>query len=284
MNFSKFLSSVGQSLPRIQIVDVGANALLGTAPYKTLLDSGAATLIGFEPDPEPFANLQKSKRTFEHYLPFAIGDGRQHTLRICRMSGMNSLLEPNHALLSLLHHHGNWAQVKNKIEVQTRRLDDIVEVTAMDYLKIDIQGSELMVFENATRLLKDCLVLHTEAMFVPMYINQPLYADQAKFLTHFGLVTHKFFELVGHAIKPFAVNNDGHAPLSQIFWADVIFIKDITSFETLHPTQLLKLATILNDVYGSVDVAHLALMAYDKLTDSSLAVPYAKLVTHQRSS
>ena len=31
----------------------------------------------------------------------------------------------------------------------------------------------------------------------------------------------------GHVLKPFLVRGDAHAPLSQVFWADVIFIKDL---------------------------------------------------------
>ena len=153
----------------------------------------------------------------------------------------------------------------------------------MDYLKIDIQGGELMVFENATRKLSDCLVVHTEAMFVPMYLDQPLYSDQAALLRRFGLVTHKFFELVGHVLKPFLAQGDGHAPLSQIFWADVVFVKDFTRFDELQPGQLLKLAAILHDVYGSIDVAHLALAAHDRLSGSMIAPRYAGMVTADAS-
>ena len=149
----------------------------------------------------------------------------------------------------------------------------------MDYLKIDIQGGELMVFENAAQKLRDCLVIHTEAMFIPMYVDQPLYADQAACLARFGLLMHKFYDIAGHALKPFSINGDGHAPLSQIFWADVIFIKDLTRFDRLQPDQLLKLAAILHDIYGSIDVAYLALAAHDRMTGSTIAPRYEQLVT-----
>ncbi len=279
MRFCDFLALHRLNLPVIEIVDIGANPLAGKPPYQTLLDSSSARLIGFEPDPEPFAKLQMARGPLETYLPHAVGDGRRHTLRICSMSGMNSLLEPNLRLLDLLHFHGAWARVVRSVEVDTRRLDDIREVDAMDYLKIDIQGGELMVFQNAPAKLRDCLVVHTEVMFVPMYVDQPLYAEQAGHLARFGLVTHKFFDLIGHALKPFSVNGDGHAPLSQLFWADVVFIKDFTRLDALRPEQLLKLAAILHDVYGSIDVVHLVLTAHDRGTGSAIAQPYAELVT-----
>jgi hypothetical protein len=182
---------------------------------------------------------------------------------------MNSLLAPNFDLLNLVHRHGAWAQVMSVVDVDTRRLDDIAEIEAMDYLKIDIQGAEMMVFENATEKLTDCLVVHTEAMFVPMYVGQPLFSEQELFLRKFGLQVHKFFEIQGHVLKPLLVNGDSHAPLSQVFWADVIFIKDITRLDRLRPEQLLKLAIILHDVYGSVDVAHHVLEAYDRASGTA---------------
>jgi FkbM family methyltransferase len=262
-------------LPLIQVVDVGANPLAGIkGPYQTLIDNGLASLVGFEPDAAVFDELQAIKGSGQKYLPLAVGDGERHQLRICRMSGMNSLLAPNFDLLNLAHLHGAWAEVQTLVDVDTRRLDDISEIEAMDYLKIDIQGAEMLVFENATEKLKDCLVVHTEAMFVPMYVGQPLFSEQELFLRKFGLQVHKFFEIQGHVLKPFAVNGSLHSPLSQVFWADVIFIKDITRLDRLRPEQLLKLAIILHDVYRSVDVAHLVLEAYDRASRTALAPIY----------
>jgi FkbM family methyltransferase len=262
-------------LPFIKIVDVGANPLAGIkGPYQALIDNSLASLVGFEPDPAVFDELQAIKGQRQTYLPLAVGDGKRHQFRICQMSGMNSLLAPNFDLLDLVHCHGAWAKVMSLVDVDTRRLDDIAEIEAMDYLKIDIQGAEMMVFENATEKLTDCLVVHTEAMFVPMYVGQPLFSEQELFLRKFGLQVHKFFEIQGHVLKPLLVNGDSHAPLSQVFWADVIFIKDITRLDRLRPEQLLKLAIILHDVYGSVDVAHHVLEAYDRASGTALAPVY----------
>jgi FkbM family methyltransferase len=262
-------------LPSIKIVDVGANPLAGVqGPYQSLIDKSLASLVGFEPDPTVFDELQAIKGQRQTYLPVAVGDGKRHQFRLCQMSGMNSLLAPNFDLLNLVHRHGAWAKVMSVVDVDTRRLDDIAEIEAMDYLKIDIQGAEMLVFENATEKLKDCLVVHTEVMFVPMYVGQPLFSEQELFLRRFGLQVHKFFEMQGHVLKPLEVNGDPHAPLSQVFWADVIFIKDITRLDRLRPEQLLKLAIILHDVYRSVDVAHLMLEAYDRASATALAPAY----------
>lgn len=262
----------------VNIVDVGANLLVEKPPYQRMIDKKHASVVGFEPNPIALEKLRAQATSQETYLPDAVGADAEGELKLCRMSGMTSLLEPNFDLLDMLHYHPVWAKVEERVPLKTRRLDDIAEIKRMDLLKIDIQGGELAVFENATRLLEDALVVHTECMFVPMYVNQPLYADQASFLQKFGLYTHKFYEVAGHVLKPFAVRGDKHAPLSQLFWADVIFIRDLTKLDTLTPHQLLRLASILNDIYQSFDVAHLALAAYDRKTGSSYAPAYAMLL------
>jgi hypothetical protein len=111
-------------------------------------------------------------------------------------------------------------------------------------------------------------------MFVPMYEGQPLFSEQELFLRKFGLQVHRFLDVHGHVLKPFAVQGSLHAPLSQVFWADVIFVKDITRLDGLRPEQLLKLAIILHDVYKSFDVVHLVLETYDRAARTGLAPVY----------
>jgi hypothetical protein len=112
-----------------------------------------------------------------------------------------------------------------------------------------------------------------------MYEGQPLFSKQELFLRRFGLQVHKFIDIQGHVLKPLDVNGNDHAPLSQVFWADVVFIKDVTRLDRLPPVQLLKLAIILGEVYKSFDVAHLALQAYDRASSTALAPTYEAFLT-----
>jgi hypothetical protein len=57
-----------------------------------------------------------------------------------------------------------------------------------------------------------------------------------------------------------------------------VFIRDFRRFDRLSPAQLIKLAMILNDVYGSFDVANLALTAYDKVRGTNLSPTYIEAV------
>ena len=74
--------------------------------------------------------------------------------------------------------------------VSTRRLDDLSEIAALDFLKIDVQGSELSVFNGARRHLERAVAVHTEVCFLPLYKNQPLFGDIDVDLRRRGMIPH----------------------------------------------------------------------------------------------
>ncbi len=262
----------------IDVVDIGANPIEsdGIPPYQGLLESGKARLVGFEPNGDALAELQARKSAHETYLPHAVYDGTEQSLRICKSSGMTSLLEPNPAVLSCFHGFDQWAEVIGREAIQTVRLDDVVEIDNLDFLKIDIQGAELEVFRNGTDKLANCLVIQTEVEFMPMYEGQPLYADVDLFLREKGFMLHRFLGLTSRAVKPLVVNNDAYAGLSQLLWSDAIFIRDFTKFDALKPEQLLKTALILHDSYGSFDVALRALLVHDAMSGTRYGEAYLR--------
>jgi FkbM family methyltransferase len=268
------LADLLHPMPTVAVVDIGANPIDGIAPYKVLLDAGLARVIGFDLNEDALARLNSEKRSNEKYLPVAVFDGSERVLNICRAEGMTSLLEPNAELLRYFHGFPQWGAVQRRVPMPTVRLDEIKEIKRIDYLKIDIQGAELEVFRNGVRRLRDCLVIQTEVEFLQMYKGQPLFSEVELFLRELGFTFHRFFPLVSRTVQPMIVNNDKFAGLSQIFWADAVFIKDFTKFDELKPRSLKKLALILHEVYGSFDIVLRALMAFDRKAKSSLAEKY----------
>jgi FkbM family methyltransferase len=266
----------------IKVVDIGANPIDGPAPYASLLASGCAEIVGFEPNAEALARLARQKGPRETYLPYAIGDGRQHTLYRCQSEGMTSLLQPNPEVLSLIHGFSVWGQVVRTELVETKRLDDIPETAALDYLKMDIQGAELMVLQHATDRLRHALVVHTEVEFLPMYVGQPLFSDVDQFLRQHGFVLHRFNPLATRAVVPLAVANKPYEGYGQLFWADAVFMRDFTRPDQLDPDQLLRLAVILHDCYAAYDVVAHLLLARDRRTGSDLGDRYVRLATQAR--
>jgi FkbM family methyltransferase len=270
----QFATLIDTPVPTIKVVDVGANPVDGDPPYAPLVKAGHADVVGFEPNPTALAALDAAKGPRETYLPHAIGDGQRHTLHVCAMQGMTSLLEPNAEVLALFHGFPDWGQVVRKVEMETKRLDDVPETRGLDYLKIDIQGAELMVFENAIERLSSTLVVHTEVEFLPLYKNRPLFTDIDLFLRRLGFQFHRFDPLVSRAMQPILVNNNPYAPFKQAVWADAVYVRSFLDFARIETDDLLKLAAILHDCYRSYDLAHVYLAEHDRRTGGGLGQRY----------
>ncbi len=258
----------------IKIVDIGANPIDGEPPYFCFLNRNQGRVVGFEPNPSALAKLQTLKGPRDTYLPHAVGDGERHTLHICAAPGMTSLLEPNTEVLNLMHGFPMWGKVLATEEVQTVRLADITEAAGTDYLKMDIQGAELMVLRNSGSVLDDVGVIHIEVEFMQLYKNQPLFADVAQYLRERGFMFHRFFPIVSRMIVPMSLGGDPYAGMSQQVWADAIFIRDFTKLESVTDKTLIYAAAILHDCYQSFDVAMHMLTALDKRNGTSIAVTY----------
>jgi FkbM family methyltransferase len=239
----------------VEVVDVGANPIDGVPPYRPLLDAGLARVTGFEPQPEALAALQAAAGPAERYLPYAVGDGGRHTLRLCRAAGMASLLEPDPRTLALFSVLRPLAEVTGRIEVETRRLDDVAEIERLDFLKLDIQGAELMVLRNAGRLLGGAVAVQTEVSFVTLYEGQPPLGEVDLELRRHGFVPHCFAELKKWPIAPCVVNGDPRRPLNQLLEADLVYVRDVARPERLHDGQLRHLALVAHHCYRSVDLA-----------------------------
>src|SRR5438105_4406586 len=72
-------------------------------------------------------------------------------------------------------------------QVVTRRLDDVLPPGPVDFLKLDVQGAELMVLQGGPATVAAAAVVHCEVEFSPIYAGQPLYAD-----IHRALADHGF--------------------------------------------------------------------------------------------
>ena len=166
------------------------------------------------------------------------------------------------------------AKVVSRQSIDTVRLDDIEEIGNLDYLKIDIQGGELCAFENATKRLAECVVIHSEVEFLPMYVDQPLFSEVEMFLRGQGFLFHRFEPLKSRVIQPMLKDNDVYGEFVQAVWADAVFVRDFTRLADLALDKLLKMACVLHDVYGSFDLVLRALMAHDALAGSDHSTTY----------
>lgn len=276
---SLLLGELFDDIPTIHIVDVGASPIDGQPPYQRLVALGKAKVVGFEPNPAQYQLLQKQQNSFLTFFPYAVGDGKEGTLNICSSPGMSSLLEPDLEILNHFHGFGEWGKVIQTQKVSTRRLDDIEEIQSVDYLKLDVQGSELSVLKGASRRLQDTLVIHIEVQFVPFYKEQPLFAELDQTLREAGFYLHCFTPLVCRAFKPLIVNDNIYAGLNQVLWADAVYVKKFTTFPQLSSHQLLKIAFVMHEVYGSFDLCSLALEHMDRKEKTNRQLTYFRCLT-----
>jgi FkbM family methyltransferase len=236
------------------IVDIGANPVDGPPPYQQMLEYGLCTVTGFEPQERALATLQERKGPLERYLPDVVADGREHRLKITRAEGMTSLLTPDENQLRLFTPYAEWGAVVQRVDVQTRRLDDL-DIDEFDLLKVDVQGAELMVFQNGRERLRNAVAVHTEVSFVPLYLGQPTFGDVDAELRAQGFVPHSMPTVKQWAIAPTMFGDNIYNPGNQLLEADIVYIRDIAHLEQMTAEQLSHLAMIAFHIYGSVDLA-----------------------------
>ena len=267
--------------PRLNVMDIGA-AELSAHRYQTLLDQGIASVTGFEPNPEELEKLRAHGENHT-YLPYFLGDGKKRVFYETRFPGCSSLFLPDPRIIDLFatigtgSRSGNFHVVKAH-QVETVRLDDIDGLTRPDFIKVDVQGAELMVLENGIETLSNAVVLEIEVEFVPVYKGQPLFGDIHAFMRDQGFVLHKLLDVSGRAILPVEHPTNEFLPISQALWADAVFVKDYFSINSFKDEQLEKAATILNDVYNSYDLVFRLLAERDRRMKSDLSAAYERFL------
>lgn len=269
---------LGDSDLRLTILDVGA-AFLDAPSYQSLVDAGRARIIGFEPDPEACRKLNEKYGEPHRFLPYFIGDGAQATYYETNWGPTGSLFMPNTSLLEKFQLLAEVTTVVGEHPVVTRRLDDLPEIDDIDFVKIDVQGAELGIFQNASRVLGQVLLIQTEVGFVESYSGQPMFSDVDAFLRRNGFQFHDFVGMGSRSFKPLTNPADpsGH-PMTRSFrqkiWADALYVKDWMKLDRLAPGKLRKLAVLMHDLLGSYDLAHAVLEEHDRQTGSDYARRY----------
>ncbi len=261
----------------IDILDVGAS-LNNAPPYEPLMEAGRARLTGFEPDATEIARLRELYGAPHRFFPNFIGDGRPGTYHETNWVLTGSLFEPNTPLLEKFQNLAELTKPMARHPVSTTRLDDLPEIGNVDFFKIDVQGGELAVFQNALNALSTTLLIHTEVEFVEMYRGQPLFADVDAFLRSRGFQFHSFVGFGGRALKPMIPNGNVNASFGQMLWSDAWYVRDWMALDKLSPRQLAKYAVLAHDVQKAVDLAHFVLAELDRRSGSSLAPAYLERV------
>lgn len=265
----------------LNILEIGAAPIGEPEPFHELIHLFPGSCINaFEVDPEQCKMLNEKAIDGLIYHPIALGRREEERpFYITHHPVCASLYKPNEALIER-YNNMEIAGLKAVSSIRTVSLDYFAEkndIGPVDFIKIDIQGAELDVFEGGVSTLKNVLAIVSEVEFVHHYENQPLFGDVCAFLAKQELTFHKFLGLAGRTLKPVILNNNPNYATQHI-WTDAVFLKKLTDLRVISSVQLLKLA-VLTFIYGSPDVTFYCFAEYDKRQGTKLAQEMMSIVT-----
>jgi FkbM family methyltransferase len=267
----------------IRCIDVGAMGLQDEVePWVRWANEGCAEVLGFEPLPDECEKLNQQAQandTAIRYLPWALGDGLEHTLHISNAPMTSSLFPPARSTVDMFPALGEFMQVDKEVRLQTHRLDDIQEAVATDFLKLDVQGAELMILRNAQETLRSVSVIQCEVEFVELYEGQPLMADVDQFLRTQGFSFLRFAYTMGRPFKPWQCNYNSLSESSQILWGDAIYIRDFRNLQQWTNRHLQAAIFVLHEVLNAYDYVHFLMKELDKRCGSDLSMCYLAALT-----
>lgn len=223
-----------------RIVDVGAQSLgEGSHPYSPLDGVTPVDIIGFDPLAARLAERERGEDVHGTItlLPYAIGDGAVHTLYINNDDSTSSLFPLNTTHNAVFNHLSTLSTVRTE-QVTTHPLDEVLPPGPIDFLKLDVQGAALMVLKGATASLARTAVVHCEAEFSPIYLNQPLYPEIQTVLAGSG------FYLVDLLVpgRYHYLTESGGVASDRLLWADAVFFRETDDASALTAQALIAAA------------------------------------------
>ena len=240
---------------KINLFDIGAAAIAEEPIYKSIINIGAGSLYAFDGDERQKDTIFKSFGKDIFLFNDLLFDGSDQILYVASApSGMTSLLKPNKNALEFFNNFPKIGKVEKTEKVSTKRLDDLTGIPLIDFLKMDVQGSELTILENGSKKLKDCIAIQLEISFIPLYENQPSFGDIDRWMRLNGFVPHRFIDIKKWAISPTIFNGNPNIPGNQLLEGDIVYIKDPLKLTKISNRQLKILATISHYCFRSADL------------------------------
>lgn len=252
---SEFLEQYVPLTKPINVADIGAAAIAEEPVYSRLVRQGIAHLYAFEGDERQIEKLKSQYSGNVSIIEKFVSDGKDHTLYLASpISGMTSLLEPDTKALSFFNGFTSFGTIESTSQIKTEKLDSLDNVPNLDFLKMDIQGSELQVLNNGLKKLEHALAIQLEVSFVPLYKNQPCFGDIDLWMRKHGFLPHSFPALKRWSIAPTIFGGNFRIPGNQLLEADVIYIKSPLKIEDYTIEQIEKAVWISHHFLNSVDL------------------------------
>ena len=247
----------------IVICDIGASSIEATPFIDDLMSSTNSILYGFEPNEDEYKKLIPTDN--KKYFNIAVGNGKVETLNICAAPGMTSILEPDLQYLNLFHGFAEWTKIIKKINIQTKKLDEINFKEKIDFFKIDVQGYEYEIINHGRKKIEESLIVQIETSPVPLYKNEKPFSYICSTLEELGFNLHAFNHIDTRCFKPMTVQKDTYTGINHLFQLNCVFIKNLNLIDTLSVKELKKMSLILFYSFKSYDLADMLIQRISEI-------------------
>jgi FkbM family methyltransferase len=240
---------------RINVMDVGASCIAEVPVYKALLDEGLAHLNAFEGDERQISKIEEFYGERVTVFNDFLSDGSKATLYLAaEESGMTSILKPDLPALRFFNGFEEFGRIERTAKIKTKRLDDVEDLPSIDFVKMDIQGSELGVLKSGKRALKHCVAIQLEVSWICLYEGQPAFGEVDQWMRRNGFLPHCMLDVKQWSIAPTIRDHDFRIPFNQLLESDIVYVKNPLKLSAFTVSQLKKLALISHYCFHSIDL------------------------------
>lgn len=259
-------------LGMVNILDLGARVDGEPPVYQSLAERFPCEIMGIDVDPRLESDFcsQFKEPSKASYHAAILGNGSQQTWFECARASVSSTRRPDGEESLKFDGLEDPLRVLAEREVRTTRLDDFVGHHDIDFIKSDLQGSDLEVLANAPRILRQVAVIQVEVEFIRQYRYGSSFGEISSMLEANGFSFHSFIEFGTRPLSGFSY----HVPESprqfrQWLWANALFVREVGKWGQLANRKLLSFGLLMCGLFRSADYAWALLKEYDNRTNGN---------------
>ena len=243
----------------LKLVDIGASGGLSDNWRKA---KKYLRFIGFEPQEQDYLRPSESSLVKDTFINKALYQQRATIdFHWTKKPGVSSIFAPDYEFLKQFPEAERF-KISKTVKIEADCLDSQLaqrQITDVDFIKLDTQGSELLILKGAIDTLASVSGLEIEVEFSPLYKDQPLFSDVDKFVRSLGF---QLFDLKPCYWKRKLAKKYGGLK-GQLIFADALYLLKLDVFKQrlngiegglLRKSKLLR-AIAITLLYGYLDYA-----------------------------